>query len=220
VSGLRVLFLIAFWVSVSVGVCQPVDADVTTHSPDDTTRSPHGDKLKIPCQECHTAQAWKPLRAKLEFKHSETRFPLRGRHTEAECSDCHVDPNFSNVRSKCQDCHADLHRRKNGAECQLCHNPNGWEVSLHNIYNEHLDRFPLIGAHAAVDCYACHKVGTVGEFNRFGLSTQCVSCHQDMYLKAKSPNHVALGYSLECQQCHISMDTWYRAVLSNGNLRK
>src|SRR5262249_42400616 len=81
----------------------------------------------------------------LEFKHSQTKFPLRGRHTEVDCADCHETLVFSDAPQKCQDCHADLHRRKNGAECELCHNPNGWQVSIHNI-NEHQDRFPLIGA--------------------------------------------------------------------------
>jgi hypothetical protein len=180
-------------------------------------RSPHGEKFNIPCQECHSEQGWKPLRAKMEFKHSQTRFPLRGRHTEVQCVDCHADLKFSNVPQKCQDCHADLHRRKNGAECELCHNPNGWQVSIHNI-NEHQDRFPLIGAHAVADCYSCHKVGTVGQFNRFGLSTECVSCHRDAFQKASNPNHVASGFSTDCQQCHLSMDSWDGAVL--GSARK
>jgi ribosomal protein S27E len=188
-------------------------------SPQNTVRSPHGDKLKMPCQNCHTTQSWKTLRAKLEFNHSQTKFPLRGRHTEVQCADCHETLVFSDAPQKCQDCHADLHRRKNGAECELCHNPNGWQVSIHNI-NEHQDRFPLIGAHAAVDCYSCHKVGTVGQFNRFGLSTECVSCHMTSFRKASAPNHVASGFSTNCQQCHLSMDTWYGAVLGRGAIKK
>ena len=206
----RLLFV--FLLTAGVCVSQERTADARRHSP-------HGQKFNIPCQECHSEQGWKPLRTRMEFKHSRTNFPLHGRHTEVQCVDCHADLVFSHVPEKCQDCHADLHRRKNGAECELCHNPNGWQVSIHNI-NEHQDRFPLIGAHAVVDCYSCHKVGTVGQFNRFGLSTECVSCHLDAFRKARNPNHQANGFSTECRQCHLSMDSWNGAVLSNGTLNR
>ena len=172
--------------------------------------SPHG-KLNIPCQNCHSPQGWVPIRRVPEFEHRDTGFALRGLHAKLACQECHADPVFSNVGKQCQDCHADIHRRKNGAQCELCHRDTGWEVSTHAI-NEHMDRFPLIGAHAAVDCYSCHKVGTVGPLNRQGLSTECVSCHLNDYRKAKSPNHKAQGYSTDCLQCHSLMDNWMTAL--------
>ncbi len=189
-----------------------------TSKPVASTQSPHG-KLRIPCATCHTTEDWKVIRSKVRFNHAQTGFPLRGRHSAVGCRDCHASLDFADVPNKCQDCHADLHRRKNGAECELCHNTNGWQVSVHNI-NEHQDRFPLIGAHAVVDCYACHKVGTVGQFNRFGLSTECISCHSKDYDTASSPNHRAMGYSTECRECHLSMDNWNGAVFNPGNLPK
>ena len=200
-------FLVA-WNAAGAGSTRPVAS----------TQSPHGD-LNIPCVTCHTTSDWKFLPDKIRFDHAHTGFPLRGRHATVGCRDCHDDLRFANTPNKCQDCHADLHRRKNGAECELCHTTNGWEVSIHNI-NEHQDRFPLIGAHAVVDCYACHKVGTVGQFNRFGLSTDCYSCHAKNFEKAKSPNHIALGYSTECQECHMSMDSWSSAVVVAGTQRR
>jgi 5-methylcytosine-specific restriction endonuclease McrA len=169
-------------------------------------RNPHG-PLKIACENCHTSKGWLPLRAKPEFDHGKTAFPLRGLHSKVPCEECHVNPVFANAGEQCQDCHADIHRRRNSAQCDLCHNVNGWEVSVHNI-NEHQDRFPLIGAHAAVDCYACHKAGAVGQFNRQALSTECVSCHLKAYNTAKSPNHRAQGFSMDCRECHHSMDSW------------
>ena len=177
-----------------------------------STQSPHG-KLDVPCANCHTTADWKVIQGKVKFNHAQTGFPLRGRHTTVACRDCHADLKFADTPNKCQDCHADLHRRKNGAECELCHNSNGWQVSIHNI-NEHQDRFPLIGAHAVVDCYSCHKVGTVGQFNRFGLSTECYSCHAKAFDQARGPNHRAGGFSTDCRQCHMSMDGWYGAVLT------
>ncbi len=177
-----------------------------------TTQNPHG-QLNMPCNTCHTTADWKVIQEKIKFDHARTGFPLRGRHTAVGCRDCHADLKFANTPNKCQDCHADLHRRKNGAECELCHNSNGWQVSIHNI-NEHQDRFPLIGAHAVADCYSCHKVGTVGQFNRFGLSTECISCHAKEFAKATTPNHRAGGFSTDCRQCHMSMDSWNGAVFT------
>ncbi len=168
--------------------------------------SPHG-PMKVACESCHTSSAWKPIRTKPEFDHNKTGYPLRGLHAGVACQDCHVNPVFADVGKNCQDCHADLHRRKNGAQCDLCHRVSGWQVSIHSIH-EHQDRFPLIGAHAAVDCYSCHRAGAVGEFNRQGLSTECVSCHLRAFQKAAAPNHQALGYSTDCRQCHTSMDSW------------
>jgi hypothetical protein len=186
-------------------------------TPAATVRSPHGE-LKIACEKCHTASAWRPIRGKPEFDHGKTGYPLRGMHTKVACQECHVNPVFANVGGNCQDCHADLHRRKNGAQCELCHRVNGWEVSIHSI-NEHQDRFPLIGAHAAVDCYSCHKAGTVGQFNRQGLSTACESCHLPAYQKATSPNHIAQGYSTQCLECH-NMDGWMTGLFPHVRFRK
>jgi hypothetical protein len=53
----------------------------------------------------------------------------------------------------------------------------------------------------------------VGEFNRQGLPTDCISCHLKAFQKATAPNHQALGYSTDCLQCHNSMDGWTAALL-------
>ena len=182
------------------------------------SENPHG-PLKIACGKCHTVSAWKPIRSKPEFNHRKTGFPLRGMHSTVLCQECHVNPVFANVGSNCQDCHADIHRRKNGAQCDLCHEVYGWQVSIHAI-NEHQDRFPLIGAHAVADCYSCHTAGAVGKFNRQALSTECVSCHLRAFQKATSPNHVALGFSTQCEECHSSMDSWMVGVLPQSRMRR
>jgi hypothetical protein len=178
----------------------------------DSSLSPH-EPMQVACAKCHTASAWKPIRNKPDFDHSTTGYPLHGLHVAATCKDCHIDPVFADIGRNCQDCHADIHRRRNGAQCELCHTVGGWQVSLRNI-NEHQDRFPLIGAHAVADCYSCHRAGAVGEFNRQGLSTECVSCHLKAFQKTTSPNHQAMGFSTDCQQCHASFDSWIIAVSS------
>lgn len=181
-------------------------------------KNPHG-PLQMECGKCHTAASWVDIRGNPEFDHNKTKYPLRGMHARVRCELCHSDPLFANVGRKCQDCHADIHRRRNGAQCDMCHQVNGWQVSVHSV-NEHQDRFPLIGAHAVTDCYSCHKVGAVGQFNRQGLSTDCVSCHRKAFLQTTAPNHRASRFSLDCRQCHMSMDTWRIAGAQQGRFRR
>jgi hypothetical protein len=210
-SGVVLRFLLPIFL-ICLLVASKCFSQEQSTSPKADTLSPHG-KISMACDTCHTVSDWTVLVKKIPFNHAKTGFALQGRHATVSCRDCHANLKFANTPNKCQDCHADLHRRKNGAECEMCHTTNGWQVSIHNI-NEHQDRFPLIGAHAVVDCYSCHKVGTVGKFNRFGLSTECYSCHAPDYAKAVAPNHRALGYSTECRECHLSMDSWRGAVIA------
>ena len=176
------------------------------------TRSPHG-SLSIPCQNCHTQSGWKPIRAVPEFDHNTTRYPLRGMHEGVACTQCHIKPVFTNVGKECADCHADIHKRQMGANCEQCHSVKGWHVSVQQI-NQHLNRFPLIGAHATVDCDSCHKGAAVGQFQ--GLSTQCLSCHQRDFVSTKSIglDHVALNWT-SCEQCH-TMDNWLGAKFDHS----
>jgi len=126
------------------------------------TRSPHG-PLNIPCQNCHTLSGWKPIRSVPEFDHNQTRYPLRGMHQGVACTQCHVKRVFTNVGKQCADCHADIHKRQFGANCEQCHSVKGWQVSVQQI-NQHQNRFPLLGAHAALDCTSCHKGAATGQF--------------------------------------------------------
>ena len=171
------------------------------------TRSPHG-KLDIPCESCHTASGWRPIRAAPEFDHNtQTPYPLRGRHRQVQCRECHTNLEFNRAGTQCADCHADLHRRQFGARCQDCHTVRGWRTAVQSV-QDHRNRFPLLGAHAAVACDACHHTGATGVFA--GLSTECASCHLSDYQSAKSPDHVAAALPLACQQCH-RFDQWQNA---------
>ena len=170
------------------------------------SRSPHGN-LNIPCQNCHTSVGWKPIRAVPEFDHNKTKYPLRGLHEGVACTQCHAKPVFTDTGMNCADCHADIHRRQMGANCEQCHTVKGWNILLQRV-KEHDNRFPLVGGHAGLDCADCHKSEAVGQFQ--GLSIQCYSCHQSTYQQATEPNHVASGFSTQCEQCH-SINTWLGA---------
>ncbi len=172
----------------------------------ETTRSPHG-PLTIPCENCHTYSSWRPIKAVPEFDHNKTRYPLRGMHEKVSCTQCHVKPVFTDVGKNCSDCHADIHRRKFGADCAQCHSVLGWQVSANSI-KEHQNRFPLVGAHAAVACEECHKGAAVAQYQ--GLSTDCQSCHLKDFQSATNPSHTALNFPSACQTCHTA-DSWLGA---------
>jgi hypothetical protein len=167
--------------------------------------NPHG-PIGISCQNCHTYTSWKPIRSVPEFNHDRTRYPLLGMHKDVACAGCHTSPVFTKVSTHCSDCHADIHRRQFGANCESCHTVKGWKVSVREIQN-HQNRFPLVGAHAMLECEACHKAAATGQFA--GLSTACYTCHQQDF---KTPNfdHVATGFPTTCEACH-TMDTWFGA---------
>ena len=178
------------------------------------TRNPHGRALNIPCENCHTSLSWKPIRSIPEFEHDTTRYPLRGMHEKVACTQCHVKLVFTNVGQKCADCHADIHRGQFGANCESCHTVKGWTVTVQAIRN-HQNRFPLIGAHAAVDCESCHKGAATGQFQ--GLSTQCYSCHANDFKMATNPNHVSAGFSTSCERCH-GTNTWLDAKFDHASV--
>lgn len=162
--------------------------------------SPHGEDLKISCDECHTSESWKIDMTKFSFDHNQrTGFPLEGTHIDVSCKDCHSDLIFANGKSSCFECHTDIHEQTLGLECERCHTSNSWIVE--NMTEIHqLSRFPLLGAHNTADCYDCHKTASTLRFEP--LDTDCYSCHQEDYLTAQSPNHIEANYSTDCTQCH------------------
>src|ERR1700730_6388848 len=178
-------------------------------------RSPHG-PLTIPCENCHTNTSWAPIRAIPEFNHNTTRYPLRGMHEKVACAGCHTKPVFTDVGKNCADCHADIHRAQFGSKCAQCHTVQGWQVSVQSI-QQHLNRFPLLGAHAVVECQQCHKNAAVG--NYLGLSTTCLSCHMTDWQKTTNPAHQSAGAEFglaNCTTCH-SFDTWLNAKFNHNS---
>jgi nitrate/TMAO reductase-like tetraheme cytochrome c subunit len=150
-----------------------------------------------------------------EFDHNKTNYPLRGMHEKVECVSCHSKPVFTDVGKNCADCHADIHRRQVGSDCAQCHTVQGWNVAVQQV-KDHQNRFPLLGAHAAVQCDECHKQLATGRF--YGLSTQCDSCHLKDWQSTTNPPHASAGpafASANCQGCH-NFDSWLNAKFDHS----
>lgn len=162
---------------------------------------PH-DGFPADCTLCHQGEDWHTIRDDFEFDHlAETGVPLNGAHAVAECLRCHNDrgPVELFAQRGCAGCHEDVHRGQMGADCTSCHGESSWrpegQIALHAA-----TRLPLAGAHAALQCWACHEGAEVGNFRN--ADPQCISCHLEDYQGTTNPDHVASGYATTCQDCH------------------
>lgn len=153
------------------------------------------------CDRCHRTLRWQGAR----FDHAEASgFELIGAHQRAECSGCHVPPDF-HVRypaaspQDCVACHrADYDREHAGMgfslQCTDCHGVERWSGASF----EHA--FPIFRGRHAGKWDACTDCHTQPEnFTSF----TCLTCHTQT---ETASNHRDVGdYAYEsarCLSCH------------------
>ena len=151
----------------------------------------HRDQLGRQCEQCHDTLDWKKT---VRFDHAKSRFPLLGIHLRTECKSCHVTPAFRDARRDCVGCHVkdDQHKGRLGADCSTCHNARAWKIW--DFDHTRRTRYPLEGAHAKLNCIACHTAP--GE-KVPALATNCISCH------AVDDVHGG-NFGSQCERCHTS----------------
>lgn len=151
------------------------------------------------CDTCHPTTRWEPE----VFNHDKrTKFNLTGAHARAGCRDCHRGSRpddwerFDPARVGCMGCHKHekVHDRKfKDNECLKCHKMAGSmdaAVGARDKFHGPDSRFPLLFAHARVDCEKCHK-----DNQWKGIPMECgVKCHED------SLHRGSLGDV--CSRCH------------------
>ncbi len=152
------------------------------------------------CESCHTVRDFHRSLFTIA-QHQKTKFPLTGAHTAVACNDCHkagmthradnILP-FQFEDRTCIACHTDPHhgefrdrmerRRADGTlwGCEACHNTKSWvQVSG---FDHSKTKFPLLGAHRAVACGACHKpLPGTKEIQFAGTARKCEECHADVH---------------------------------------
>ncbi|MFA6540999.1 MAG: hypothetical protein WCT99_05290, partial [Bacteroidota bacterium] len=165
------------------------------------------------CITCHTNFAWKPS----TFNHSKTSFPLLGAHASLECASCHSSGQFKGLPADCYSCHQkDFNATTNpnhvtsqfSHDCVTCHSNTAWKPST---FNHSTTSFPLLGAHASLECASCHSSG---QFK--GLPADCYSCHQKDFNATTNPNHVTSQFSHDCLTCH-SNASWKPSTFNHAN---
>lgn len=153
----------------------------------------HNGQFGHACETCHTPVDWQ----RHTFEHDRrTRFPLRGRHGEIRCTDCHHgDRHEERLTTSCYSCHRDddVHDGREGTHCDNCHDERGWHRDV--LFDHGSTRFPLLGAHARVACTQCHVSPSFKD-----VAHECAACHQnaDVHRGGKGP---------ACGDCH-NHSTW------------
>lgn len=163
----------------------------------------HQGTLSQSCLNCHTMNSFQKAP---KFEHSKTSFPLKGKHSEVSCIECHKVGTkndkkfqfFSNVvHTNCTSCHKDPHENRFGQNCTKCHNEWSWKAnpSIQQGFDHNKTAFPLIGLHQNVSCKSCHK-GSLTDPLRH---QKCLECHQDYHNgEFNKPNQPAI----DCKSCH------------------
>ncbi len=154
------------------------------------SEDPHGGKLQGRCDSCHGQNTW---RADMLFDHDLSKFPLLGLHRVVSCAQCHTTLAYGRAPAACVDCHShdDVHKGGLGKKCENCHSPNGWPLWVFDHAKQ--AHFALLGAHAKLQCAACHREppGTMK------MSQQCGACHH------KDDRHLG-QYGAQCDRCHTA----------------
>ena len=174
-------------------------------------------RLGNECEQCHRPTSWTAV----NWDHGvATGHDLRGAHSTLDCQACHVDGRFEGgLPTDCASCHLDDYQAADDPNhvaagfpttCDSCHSPSdsSWDQARfdHSTY-------PLVGAHAAQPCDACHSSGVYQ-----GLPSECVDCHLDDYQGTDEPDHAAAGFPTTCEDCHNASDaTWEQGRFDHGS---
>jgi Zn finger protein HypA/HybF involved in hydrogenase expression len=194
------------------------------HKKDDEEKG-HRGRFGPKCENCHGEKDWKTLK----FDHDrDTKYPLRGKHKDTKCHDCHtgLDVYKDKVSQACIACHQkdDKHRGVEGNRCEDCHLESDWKTTK-DKFDHGLTRFPLLGKHgdkkvkcedchrsqayaaAPVDCWSCHQIDDV---HKRRLGKLCEPCHNPVDWKRWDWNHDkrtrfkldGAHQKLSCYDCH------------------
>lgn len=163
------------------------------------------------CIQCHSEHHGRKFNLirfdTLTFNHASVGYPLKGKHLEVDCTQCHKPQNITlpdlkeksqtylGLAQECTNCHTDPHQKTLGDDCIKCHDMKGFDAVPNFNHNE--ASFALLGAHQETDCISCHEKSLRNgkEFQQFSgvTASSCVDCHQDPH------NNQLPG---ECNACH------------------
>ncbi|MEI7812221.1 MAG: cytochrome C [Ignavibacteria bacterium] len=165
------------------------------------------------CWNCHSEHHGRNFNIikfdKNSFDHSSTGFELTGKHSKAQCVDCHQSKNISNdglkkknktylgLSTKCVSCHEDNHLGALGDNCLKCHNISAFKPAAEFDHNQ--SKFRLTNAHLKVTCTQCHKPESRNgrnfqKFTSLGFAN-CSPCHKDIHQDK---------FGRDCQKCHVT----------------
>ncbi len=176
----------------------------------------HSGQFGNSCEQCHSATGWDE-RLSMQHRHSETRFPLTGRHALADCQACHWNGQLRGLETACASCHVDDYEGTMDPShiaagfslaCESCHSAQITDWAAPGFV--HGDEFPLTAGHSGLRCVSCHSDAAYAT-----TETACIACHRDDYEGVVSPNHHANGYPENCLECHTTSN--WDATFNHNN---
>ncbi len=164
----------------------------------------HEGQLSLKCETCHNDRDWKVPR----FDHSQTRYPLVGKHAPVKCADCHKTLRYRDAPRDCWSCHEkdDKHKLKFGTACESCHNARAWGIWDYD--HTRRAKYALDGAHGKVACEACHTRPAPKGKAAAETGTNCIACHR------RDDTHDG-AFGPACEQCHVT-ENWKRVKTRIG----
>lgn len=177
----------------------------------------HRGQLGKDCYSCHDYNDWKKS-GEAKFDHSQTRFPLLGKHSLVTCVQCHplmkepkkkedgsLDADYMKFKitkfDRCTYCHKDPHEGKFGLNCQKCHTPGGWLNVTISGFDHSKTNYPLTGKHVNVNCLKCHQPDNKKRAVYKGLKHEfCMDCHADEH-HGQFASRKDTG---ACESCHTT----------------
>ena len=162
----------------------------------------HQGKMGKDCASCHNQQDFDTPKP---FNHATTRYPLKGKHAEVSCKECHKTSVVKGVKvqhyspmnfANCNACHADPHKNKFGQDCKSCHVESSF-TTIKNIVTFDHDKtdYKLEGKHKSVSCKECH---TSGNYTKPLPFARCTDCHDDHHKGQLDKK----GKKTDCATCH------------------
>ncbi|MCB0624321.1 MAG: cytochrome c3 family protein, partial [Saprospiraceae bacterium] len=133
-----------------------------------------------------------------------------------ECLDCHSG-GYAGTPTDCAACHTDQFNQTTNpnhnslglsTDCASCHTTEpDWMPATFDVHDQY---YALNGAHVMIanDCATCHN----GDYNN--TPNTCFGCHSSDYNNTTSPDHSALMFSTDCQDCH-SETAWEPATFDH-----
>jgi hypothetical protein len=152
----------------------------------------HDGRFGPDCAQCHTAESWEEA----TFDHSQSGFPLTGRHAQIECAQCHTSEDYAQAPQECVACHAEpiYHQGLFTQDCAVCHTADTWRPAKY----DQAHTFPINHGESGTNtCQVCH-IESLQTYT-------CYSCHEHTPANIEEKHRdEGIPDFQDCVRCHAT----------------
>jgi len=145
-----------------------------------------------------------------EIDHSV--YPLRGKHIDSNCQNCHLTGEYVNTPTECQECHPYQTVQTAAESIYLIGISSNDFTSPANLYPNHFEG----------SCDECHDEASWVpiSFDHREIF-ECRSCHVDDVPDTESEFYdIHNVYSSLCLECHKDTESWNEIEYGHGNVKE